>query len=432
MLTTLPTSRAASCEKRSTKGVSGGLRRRRRGRGRSLGLRVPGRGAAAVPGSGGGGVPGAAGLPLCGARLGGVGTALDCAHPGAAMMANSAHEAATICPVGGRPARCSPIRWKSWNSSAAAVDTSRSERGAPGSPLSSAIRRSGGRSRSRCWPFRHGRYEMALRMASTNRSAGAAPGVRRGHAGHTRAARGSARLVRRRARRRRPGARRRRALAGPAAGRTVVVGAGKASAAMARAFEAALVRRARGPRRHAPRPRRPLRPDRDRRGQPSGAGPRRRSGGPPHPRAGIKGSGPRGPAGVPDFRRRFGIACAAGAGADAGRQAGGDAGAARSGATIGEINAVRKHLSAIKGGRLAAAASPAAILTLAISDVPGDDPAVIASGPTVPDPTSFAEARAVLAKYGIGRPPAVLAHLAAAAKRRRNRAIRCSRAPVTR
>jgi hydroxypyruvate reductase len=56
----------------------------------------------------------------------------------------------------------------------------------------------------------------------------------------------------------------------------------------------------------------------------------------------------------------------------------------RSGATITEINAVRKHLSAIKGGRLAAAAAPARIVTLAISDVPGDDPSVIASGPTVP------------------------------------------------
>lgn len=85
----------------------------------------------------------------------------------------------------------------------------------------------------------------------------------------------------------------------------------------------------------------------------------------------------------------------------------------RSGATIGEINTVRKHLSAIKGGRLAAAAAPARILTLAISDVPGDDPAVIASGPTVPDPTTFAEARAVLAKYRIDQPAAVIAHLAA-------------------
>ena len=85
------------------------------------------------------------------------------------------------------------------------------------------------------------------------------------------------------------------------------------------------------------------------------------------------------------------------------------------GATIGEINTVRKHLSAIKGGRLAAAAAPARVVTLAISDVPGDDPAVIASGPTVPDPTTFADARAVLAKYRIGGPATVLAHLAAAA-----------------
>jgi hydroxypyruvate reductase len=87
----------------------------------------------------------------------------------------------------------------------------------------------------------------------------------------------------------------------------------------------------------------------------------------------------------------------------------------RSGATIGEINTVRKHLSAIKGGRLAAAAAPARVVTLAISDVPGDDPAVIGSGPTVPDPTSFADARAVLAKYGIAEPGAVIAHLDAAA-----------------
>jgi glycerate 2-kinase len=84
------------------------------------------------------------------------------------------------------------------------------------------------------------------------------------------------------------------------------------------------------------------------------------------------------------------------------------------GASISEINCVRKHLSAIKGGRLAAAASPARVITLAISDVPGDDPAVIASGSTVPDPTSFADARAILAKYAITPPPAVAAHLAAA------------------
>ncbi len=88
----------------------------------------------------------------------------------------------------------------------------------------------------------------------------------------------------------------------------------------------------------------------------------------------------------------------------------------RCGATIGEINSVRKHLSAIKGGRLAAAAAPARMVTLAISDVPGDDPAVIASGPTVPDPSTFAEARAILAKYAIAPPAAIAAHLAAAAE----------------
>ena len=82
-----------------------------------------------------------------------------------------------------------------------------------------------------------------------------------------------------------------------------------------------------------------------------------------------------------------------------------------SGAHIGEMNCVRKHLSAIKGGRLAAAAFPAPIVTLLISDVPGDDPGTIASGPTVPDPTTYAEARTVLAKYGIREPEAVLRHL---------------------
>ena len=87
----------------------------------------------------------------------------------------------------------------------------------------------------------------------------------------------------------------------------------------------------------------------------------------------------------------------------------------KSGADITEMNCVRKHLSAIKGGRLAAAAAPARIVTLAISDVPGDDPAVIGSGPTVADATSFAEARAILEKYGVAPPDAVAAHLAAAA-----------------
>lgn len=82
-----------------------------------------------------------------------------------------------------------------------------------------------------------------------------------------------------------------------------------------------------------------------------------------------------------------------------------------SGADIGQMNTVRRHLSAIKGGRLAAAAHPAKVVSLLISDVPGDDPAVIASGPTVPDPTTFEDARAILARYGITPPPAVAAHL---------------------
>jgi hydroxypyruvate reductase len=85
------------------------------------------------------------------------------------------------------------------------------------------------------------------------------------------------------------------------------------------------------------------------------------------------------------------------------------------GATIAEINTVRKHLSAIKGGRLAAAAAPARVVTLVISDVPGDDPATVASGPTLPDPTTFADARAVLAKYGIDPPEDVRRRLAGVA-----------------
>ncbi|MEW6641429.1 MAG: glycerate kinase [Pseudomonadota bacterium] len=73
----------------------------------------------------------------------------------------------------------------------------------------------------------------------------------------------------------------------------------------------------------------------------------------------------------------------------------------RSGAPIGEMNTVRKHLSRIKGGRLARAAYPAAIVTLGISDVPHDDPAVIASGPTVPDSSTLADARAIIARYNL-------------------------------
>jgi hydroxypyruvate reductase len=83
----------------------------------------------------------------------------------------------------------------------------------------------------------------------------------------------------------------------------------------------------------------------------------------------------------------------------------------RCGAPIGEMNCVRKHLSAIKGGRLAAAAAPATVVSLMISDVPGDDPSVIASGPTVPDATTSAEAIAILQKYRIEMPQSVLKHL---------------------
>jgi glycerate 2-kinase len=81
----------------------------------------------------------------------------------------------------------------------------------------------------------------------------------------------------------------------------------------------------------------------------------------------------------------------------------------RSGAVIGEINTVRKHLSRIKGGRLARAGQKAEIVTLAISDVPHDDPAVIASGPTVPDTTTLADARAIVAKFNLAIDDAVRA-----------------------
>ncbi len=83
----------------------------------------------------------------------------------------------------------------------------------------------------------------------------------------------------------------------------------------------------------------------------------------------------------------------------------------RSGASIGELNVVRKHLSAIKGGRLAAAAFPARTVGLLISDVPGDDPAVIASGPTVAEDSTSAQALAVLAAYDVAVPPEVRAYL---------------------
>lgn len=84
----------------------------------------------------------------------------------------------------------------------------------------------------------------------------------------------------------------------------------------------------------------------------------------------------------------------------------------KSGATIGEMNCVRRHLSALKGGRLAAACHPARVVTLLISDVPGDRPADIASGPTVEDASTCADARAILQRYRIDVSPAVHALLA--------------------
>ena len=87
----------------------------------------------------------------------------------------------------------------------------------------------------------------------------------------------------------------------------------------------------------------------------------------------------------------------------------------KSGATITEMNCVRKHLSAIKGGRLAAAAAPARVVTLVISDVPRDDPSVIGSGPTVADATTFADAAEILRRYGISEPAAAVEAIARAA-----------------
>jgi glycerate 2-kinase len=82
-----------------------------------------------------------------------------------------------------------------------------------------------------------------------------------------------------------------------------------------------------------------------------------------------------------------------------------------SGAPIGEINCVRKHISAIKGGRLARAAAPARLITLAVSDVPGDEPSAIGSGPTVGDPTTLEEARTILEERGVTPPPSIAAAL---------------------
>jgi len=87
-----------------------------------------------------------------------------------------------------------------------------------------------------------------------------------------------------------------------------------------------------------------------------------------------------------------------------------------SGANIAEMNCVRKHLSRIKGGRLGAACAPARVVTLTISDVPGDDPSIIASGPTVPDASTCAQALAILRRYGIDLPEDLLAGLESGAQ----------------
>ncbi|MCA1492926.1 glycerate kinase type-2 family protein [Sinorhizobium alkalisoli] len=88
-----------------------------------------------------------------------------------------------------------------------------------------------------------------------------------------------------------------------------------------------------------------------------------------------------------------------------------------SGAPISAMNVVRKHISRIKGGRLALAASPARVVSLVVSDVPGDNPAFVASGPTVPDRSSLEEARAIVARYALTLPERVMAHLASDAAR---------------
>ena len=87
----------------------------------------------------------------------------------------------------------------------------------------------------------------------------------------------------------------------------------------------------------------------------------------------------------------------------------------RAGVPIAELNTVRKHLSRLAGGQLARVAAPARLLALVVSDVVGSAPEAIASGPTVPDPTTYADALAVLARYGVEPPPAVRAHLQAGA-----------------
>ena len=127
-----------------------------------------------------------------------------------------------------------------------------------------------------------------------------------------------------------------------------------------------------------------------------------------------------------DLGRRLGAAGRARAGLTLDDKRLSSAALLRSGATIREMNCVRRHLSAIKGGRLGALCAPARVVALLMSDVPGDDPIDIASGPTVADPTTCADALAVLARYGIAVPPARRALLESGAARASNPAIRAS------
>ena len=190
----------------------------------------------------------------------------------------------------------------------------------------------------------------------------------------------------------------------PPKGRTLVLGAGKAGGSMAQAVEALwpadaplsglvvtrydhIPPRPDGPARSASRSSRPRIRCPTRPGLQAARA---------HPGADARAHRRR-PGAVPDLGRRLGAADAAGRRPDAGRQAAHQQASCSSrGADIGEMNCVRKHLSRIKGGRLAAACAPARVVTLTISDVPGDDPSVIASGPTVPDATTCADALAIL------------------------------------
>ena len=200
----------------------------------------------------------------------------------------------------------------------------------------------------------------------------------------------------------------------PPKGRTVVVGAGKAAASMARAVEAhwpddkplaGLVVTRYGHGVGA------LKPDRGGRGRPSRPGRRRPDGGLAGSSISSKRLGPNDLALCLISGGGSALLSAPAPGITLDDKQALNKALLKSGASIDEINCVRKHLSAIKGGRLAVAAAPARIVSLIISDVPGDDPSVIASGPTTPDATTLADARAVLERYGIAAPPSVVALL---------------------